>query len=686
MNVFFEEDGSFKIASIMTETQGSMQIESASGKRSKIKTNNVLLRVELPLAGFMDAANKEAETLEIDFLWECCSGGDFEQEFCFEDFAKEYYGRNPTPIEAAAIVIKLHSAPVYFNRKGKGRYKAAPAEILKAALAGLEKKRLLAEKMAGFVVQLKLHQMPDELKQKLDMLLYEPDKNAMEYKVLDAAANELHLSHLKLLQACGAIPSAHDFHLGAFLREYFAKGTDFIGLDFNAEEIAEVLADLHLADTEAFSIDDSTTTEIDDAFSIKRLSDDITQVGIHIAAPALGIAVDSALDKEVMQRLSTVYMPGNKITMLPESAIRPFSLDAGKIKPVLSLYLHVAVNADGDFTVTQRDTKVELIKIADNLRHDTLEPFFNETTLEADSGHPYWEKLLFLFHLAESLEKVRGKYDPTKPAQIDHNFYVKDGIVSIVGRRRGSPMDKLVAELMIEANNQWGALLAAHDIPGLYRAQTGGKVFMTTKAEPHQGLGVAQYAWSTSPLRRAVDLINQRQLISVVQNLAPEYPKNSEALTMHMRNFEQTHKNYNEFQTRMERYWCLQYMIQEDIKESLATVWRENLVWLDCVPYMTKVYGLPDLKPGTRVHLQVQEVDTLMMELRTKFLNVIDEPVASTSALPNMDLIESENGDIETLVETKCEIDNAKENNAEAIQESIHTAKTEDMVQESKVD
>ena len=144
MNVFFEEDGSFKIASIMTETQGSMQIESASGKRSKIKTNNVLLRVELPLAGFMDAANKEAETLEIDFLWECCSGGDFEQEFCFEDFAKEYYGRNPTPIEAAAIVIKLHSAPVYFNRKGKGRYKAAPAEILKAALAGLEKKAFIS--------------------------------------------------------------------------------------------------------------------------------------------------------------------------------------------------------------------------------------------------------------------------------------------------------------------------------------------------------------------------------------------------------------------------------------------------------------------------------------------------------------------------------------------------------------
>lgn len=657
MNVFFEEDGNFKIASIMTETQGSMQIESLSGKRSKIKTSNVLLRVEIPLTGFLESANTEAETLDIDFLWECCSGTDFEHEFGFEEFAQDYYGRKPTSIEAAAVAIKLHSAPVYFNRKGKGRYKAAPPEILKAALAGLEKKRLLAEKMAGFVIQLKAHQMPDELLQKLDMLLYEPDKNAMEYKVLDTAANELHLSHLKLLQICGAIPSAHDFHLGAFLREYFAKGADFNEDEFTGQISSELSAELPLADADAFSIDDSTTTEIDDAFSIKQLADGITRVGIHIAAPALGIAVDSPLDQVVMQRLSTVYMPGNKITMLPEVAIRPFSLDAGEIKPVLSLYLHVG----SDFTITQRDTKVELIKIADNLRHDTLEPFFNETTLEADSGHPYWAKLLFLFNLAESLEKARGKYDPTKPAQIDHNFYVTDGIVSIVGRRRGSPMDKLVAELMIEANNQWGALLAAHDVPGLYRAQTGGKVFMTTKAEPHQGLGVAQYAWSTSPLRRAVDLINQRQIISVVQNVEPDYPQNSEALTTHMRNFEQTYKAYSEFQTRMERYWCLQYMIQEEIKESQATVWRENLVWLDCVPYMTKVYGLPDLKPGTRVNLQVQEVDTLMMELRTKLLNVIDEPAALEAVLSDMALIDSENVevdmdvDIEVIAEANTE-------------------------------
>lgn len=608
----------------MSETGGAMQIESASGKRSKIKTNVVLLRFEAPLAGFMDAANAEAQTFDVDFLWECCAEPNFAGEFGAEDFANEYYGRKPMPIETAAIAIKLHSAPVYFNRKGKGRYKAAPAEILKAALAGLEKKRLLAEKMAGFVAQLKANTMPDELMQKLDMLLYEPDKNAFEYKTVDAAANDLHISHIKLLQACGAIPSAHDYHLGAFLRENFSKGTEFSAEAISTVAIDLQFEDLPLADAEAFSIDDSSTTEIDDAFSILQLADGITRVGIHIAAPALGIAVDSPLDVEVMQRLSTVYMPGEKITMMPEAAIRPFSLDAGQIKPVLSLYLYVNANLE----ITQRDSKVERIKMADNLRHDALEPFFNEETLSADSGHPYWAKLLYLFNLAESLEKARGKYDPTQPPKVDYNFYVENGIVRIVGRRRGAPMDKLVAELMIEANNQWGALLATHAVPGLYRAQMGGKVYMTTKAEPHQGLGVAQYAWSTSPLRRAVDLINQRQIMSVVQNTEPAYPTNSGALTTHMRNFEQTYKVYSDFQTRMERFWCLQYVIQEGLTAAHATVWRENLVRLDNPPYMTKVYGMPELKPGTRVNLQVQEVDTLMMELRTKFMGVLAEEAA----------------------------------------------------------
>ncbi len=606
MNVFYEEEGSFKVASVMSENPGSLQVEAISGKRSKIKSANVLLKFEGSLAGFMDQAQAAAETLEADFLWECCG----EPEFGFEELAKEYYGHAPSPVEAAATAISLHAAPMYFYRKGKGRYKAAPEENLKAALAAQERKRLQAEKVAEYVEQLKAHTLPPEFGSKLDMLFYEPDKNTLEWKALDEAVTATGLSHLKLLEACGAVPSAHDYHFGAFLREYFPAG-----VLFDAHEAIAVPENLDQAEAAAFSIDDATTTEIDDAFSVQVLENGNHRIGIHIAAPALGIAPGSEMDAIAMKRLSTVYMPGNKITMLPEAAIEPFSLHAGEWRPALSLYLEV----DPELAIVSSASRLEAVRIADNLRHDELEPHFNEENWQTPNEHPYWERLNLLHRLAESLEKARGKYDPNRAPQVDYNFYVENGLVRITERKRGAPMDKLVAELMIHANAHWGGMLAEHEIPGIYRAQQGGKVYMTVNAEPHQGLGVAQYAWSTSPLRRAVDLINQRQMLALLQGSEPAYSKNSDALTTAMREFDLVYNAYNEFQTRMERHWCLQYLIQQNVQEVVATVWRENLVRLEGIPYITKVPSLPELAPGTRVLLEVKRIDPLLMELDCRY-------------------------------------------------------------------
>lgn len=610
MNVFYEEAGQFKVASVKIENPGSLQVEALSGKRSKIKTANVLLRFEAPLSGFMEAAQAEAETLETDFLWECCGN----EEFGFEELAEDYYGRKPTPVEAAAVAICLHSAPVYFYRKGKGRYKAAPEETLKAAIAALERKRLLEEQMALWSEKLKSHQLPSEFTPKLEALLYAPDKNSPEWKTLDKTAAELNRPYVRLLADCGAIPSVHDFHLGAFLREYFPKGADFPAFEQPAAPEG-----LLQSDVEAFSIDDSTTTEIDDALSVEFSDDGYARVGIHIAAPATGILPESELDKVIRRRLSTVYMPGHKITMLPDEAIEPFSLNAGEWRPALSIYLKVAP----DLTVVERETRLEKIRVSDNLRLDALEPFFNENSWHEQNDHPYWRRLAYLFRLAEALEKARGKYDPNRPPQVDYNFYVENGIVRIVDRQRGSPLDKLVAEMMIEANVFWGGLLAQSQVPGIYRAQNDGKVYMTVRPEPHVGLGVQQYSWCTSPLRRAVDFVNQRQLIAVLQKSGQV--QSVDTLTDIMRQFDLTYNAYNEFQTRMERYWCLQFPIQENLEEVTATVWRENLVKLERIPYITKVYNLPELAPGSRVRLQIRRVDTLMMELDARFLRLESE-------------------------------------------------------------
>ena len=623
MNILYEEDGSFKVGSIMADNTTSLQVESLSGKRSKIKAANVMLRFTQPaLAEFMAQSEALAESIEVDFLWECCPP----DEFGSEQIAAEYFGHAPSSLEAAATLIRLHSAPIYFHKKGKGRYRAAPPDVLKAALAGAERKRQQLALQARYTEQLCRFELPSEFAEHLTQLLYKPDRNTLEVKALEAACAATHLSSAHLLHRCGALPSTHDFHLQKFLLEHFPGGTGFLPVELSAWD------ELPLARVNAFSIDDATTTEIDDAFSVEKLDNGNWRVGVHIAAPALGLPRDSSGDKVAAQRLSTVYMPGRKITMLPDSVVQAFTLCADRVCPALSMYNEL----DGEtLEVLGHESRVERIHIAANLRHDTLEPLFNEETLAAGKlDYPYAGELALLWKLAQKLEAERGKPSDNSTQQIDYNFHIEDDRVTISQRRRGSPIDKVVSELMILVNSEWGKHLAEHGFVGIYRTQQNGKVKMSTVAAPHQGLGVAQYMWSSSPLRRYVDMINQRQIIAMLRDGEPAYPKNDTALYAAIRDFDTMYTIYNEFQRHMERYWCLRWLQQEmgegtnEATRELvvtATVLRENLVRLDGIPLTFRAPSLPELPANTRVQLAIGDIDLLDLHVQTRFVGTLEE-------------------------------------------------------------
>lgn len=617
MNVLYEEDGSFKVGTILAETPANLQVEAPHGKRSKIKTNHVLLRFTQPAANeLLEQAQQMASELDTDFLWECCG----ESEFAFQDFAADYFGHPPNAIEASAIVLKLHQAPVYFHRKGKGQYKAAPAETLKAALAGLEKKRQQAELQAHYTESLVAGQCPDALLTQLPQLLYKPDRNQLITKALENACHQAGLTTVGLLRHCGVLTSSHDYHFNRFLFEVFPQGLEFPPLP------TPQLPELPCASVQAFSIDDSSTTEIDDAFSLARTAQGDWQVGIHIAAPALCCEPDSALLALASQRLSTVYMPGQKITMLPPAWVETFTLAAGRYCPALSLY--VTVSDDETRQVLAHETRLEQVYIAKNLRIDTLEPFFNENSAPEGGGtadYPYKTELVWLWQWANCLEQNRGKADPQRAPQWDYNFSIHDDRVCITPRKRGAPIDKLVSELMIFANSTWGGVLKDADIAGIYRSQNNGKVKMNTTPLPHQGLGVAQYAWTSSPLRRYVDLVNQRQLLAWVRQEEPLFAANSPALFEGIRNFDSAYDTYNEFQRQMERYWCLRWITQENLQQTTARVLKENWVRFEQLPLVVRVSSLPaDCLPGSIVSLAIEQVDDWDMTVECRFLNRLD--------------------------------------------------------------
>ena len=626
MYLLYEEDGGFKAGTIITDNDSSLQVDSQHGKRVKVKAITVMLRFDAPTpTEFMDAAHAVRDDADTDFLWEVAGS----EEFGFADLAREYFGHAPTPPEAAGILMRLHEAPMHFYKKGRGRYKPAPPESLAAAKAGVERKKREAEQLTHYVAELTAFRLPPELTDHLDMLLYAPDKNRLEWKAVDDACKAAGLTPVKLLDRCGAIPSSHDYHLGAFLREHFPRGTGF----GDAHELPDPPT-LPLADVRAFSMDDAATTEIDDAFSVTPLDNGNWRVGIHIAVPALGIPPGSALDEIAARRLSTVYYPGGKITMLPDGAIHHYTLGETHTCPALSMYVEVS---NGDWKVLSQETRLEQVHIAANLRHETLEAHFHTGSIADDSvDYPFKRELDLLWHFSGALEAARGKTpDPNLPQRPDYNFKVENDRVSITDRARGNPIDRVVSELMIYANSEWGRWLAETDTMALYRTQQNGKVKMSTKPAPHVGLGVAQYTWASSPLRRYVDLVNQRQLVALAQGVEPPYAPKSEVLYIALRDFELAYDAYNDFQRRMERYWCLRWFTQENITDINAAVIKENLVRLDGLPFVTRVPSLPELPPGSRVNLAVDGVDLFDVELLCTFRQRIDvAPAADEPVTP----------------------------------------------------
>jgi len=599
VHLLYEEDGEFRVGTVLAQAPASFQVETPHGRRAKIKAANVLLHFERPAAAeLLAAAQAYAAGLDSDFLWQCCGSA----EFGFADLAREYVGREPSPGEAAGVLLKLHSAPIYFHRRGRGRYQAAPAETLRLALAAAEKKQRVAAQIADWAARLARCECPPEIERLKDELLYAPDRNKPETKAFEQACAQAGLSGARLLERCGKLPDSHAYHLNRFLFEFYPRGTAF-----PPHPPLAVPADLPLAPVEAFSLDDVGTTEIDDAFSLVRISEDEWRVGIHIAAPALAFAPGSPLDVIARERLSTAYMPGLKFTMLPDDAVAACSLDAGTERAVLSLYVNVSA---GDYAVRGRHSRLERMRIGANLRHPQIQALDAAFESGTEAGLPHEAELRTLWRVAEALERRRGK-PSVNPLVPDYVFRVEQGRVRIEPRRRGAPLDKLVAELMILANSAWGELLAERDVAALYRVQSSGKVRMSVHAEAHDGLGVACYAWMTSPLRRYVDLVNQWQLAAALAGRKPPFARTSESLLAALRAFEVTYARYAEHQRTMEDYWCLRWLQQEGVAEVAALVLRENVVRIEGLPLTVRVPSLPAFDPGMRVRLGIGAVDLL---------------------------------------------------------------------------
>ncbi len=645
MFVLFEEGGKFFAGRVLSEAETSVQLELDSGKRVKLKSALALLKFDKPAPADLIAQSAAlAQTMDVNLAWEFAPEG----EFAFADLAHEYFSAQATATELAASLMCMFNAPHYFRRAGKGRFKKAAADVVQQALAAIEKKKAIAQQISTWAQDLAGGMCPDSVRQQLYKILFKPDKNAPEYKAVVDASRATHMAPLDLLQKAGAIGSAYQFHWQRFLFDQFPKGVGFAALDAPA-----IQDELPLAQVKAFSIDDSSTTEIDDALSVQGLGTGEVTVGIHIAAPALAINAQGAIDKVARSRMSTVYMPGNKVTMLPDAVVQAYTLAEGRACPAVSLYV---VFDEATLELKSSMTKLERVPIDANLRHDVLDAVVTEASL---TDPDYWsknpnkpayymrEQLSFLYrlacHLKAAREVVRGK--PENFNRPDYNFSVAHKgqelqghePVSITVRKRGAPLDLMVAETMILANSTWGQWMASLGVPGIYRSQAsmapGVKVRMGTKALPHAGIGVPSYAWSTSPLRRYTDMVNQWQIIACARYgktaalAAPFKPKDAELFGI-ISSFDAAYSAYHAFQNGMERYWTLQYVQQQGITEITGQVFKEGMVRADDIPLVLPVLGTNNLPRGSRVRVKLGNMDEITLDIHGTLLERLDEELA----------------------------------------------------------
>jgi exoribonuclease-2 len=653
MFVLFEEAGKYLGGRVLSEAEASAQVELESGKRVKVKGANIVLRFEKPApAELLAEARTIAAGMDLDLAWEFAPEG----EFTFAELAVDYFQAHPTLAQQAAALLALFEAPHYFRRAGKGRFKKAPAEIVQQALAAIEKKKAVQAQIDEWSAQLAQGVCPAPVREQLFKILFRPDKNAPEYKAVVEAARATQRPPLELLKGAGAIDSPYQFHWRRFLFENFPKGTSFPALQAPA-----ITDELPLAEVQAFSIDDSQTTEIDDALSVAGLGSGIVRVGIHIAAPGLALVPGSPIDQVARARMSTVYMPGHKITMLPDDVVEAYTLQEGRDCPAVSLY---ASFDEATLELKSTETKLERVPIVANLRHDQLDGVVTQAWLEdasVDSENtPEVAKrarapLSLLFRLAKQLkaqrEVVRGK--PESFNRPDYNFRLigNEGEpagneqVQISTRQRGAPLDLIVSEAMILANSSWGGWLGELGVPGLYRSQAslapGIKVRMGTRALPHAGLGVKSYAWSTSPLRRYTDLVNQWQIIAAARHgktaalAAPFKPKDADLFSI-LSGFDAAYAAYNAHQGGMERFWTLKYLQQQGIAELDATLIKDvgngALVRADTLPLVFQVTGTQGLMRGARVRVRLGEIDEIALDVHGTVIERLDAAPAEAAA------------------------------------------------------
>lgn len=510
----FEERGQARLARIVSLSE---RVARFDGNRKLPLTH--VWAMGLPPAddGFLAAVSARAEQLSADALWRCADG----KTLTLNELAAQWATTVGAADDGAMTVAVLQCVlanPIYFMRNRQKRITPRAADLVARAL---ESQRLRAAANAAqddIVAELQSGgAAPAAVLAKMEMLLYAPDKNDIVYQALKRFLRSDGNAFVAYFLKKGALGDMRDYWRRKFLEKWAAAPAD--------ADFAAAAADWAVADAaqtaRVFSIDDAGTIEVDDAFSVARLADGRVRIGVHIAAPAATAGEEVA--RMARARMTSVYFPDEKFTMLPAAVIDACSLRLGELRPALSLYFYVS---DGKWSAGE--TVAERVALTAQLTPAMVAAGEAERAVMRD-----FDTICACCNTAETL------------AGTDYFDFKVTANPPAVLRRERDETAVAVEYLMRRCNEVWGAKIAEARLGGFYRADGMTRIYPPRRHKP--------YAWLTSPLRRYIDLQNQRVLLAAL-GLAARPADDWRAAAA---DFERQYGWAKRCQQIMERHWGL---------------------------------------------------------------------------------------------------------------------------------
>lgn len=480
----------------------------------------------------LEDAREKAGALEFGLLWKSARG-----EACgLGLLARRLTGSDSPAARLLALFAYLNERPM-FECDPAGTFRPVGGDVAERIIRGRAKREEQAREDAEILRRMAAGDLSMIGPGDLDSVLF--TKELRLRHLLDRHCREAGVGREELLLRHGLLESELDYH-----RRWVVH---HLGLSEPAVPPAasSVFPDLPENGADApRTLDRAGTSEIDDALSFSRPGEGRIAVCAHVCMPSLGMPHGSDLDLHARRRMSTVYLPHEKFTMLPRDAYGAYSLLEGERRPVVTVRAEIAL-ASGEVKVSR--PRAETVRIRAN-------HFFGDVADDGDLEAMGFPDAGICNEITAALRRRREGRENAQRTR--RTLFVADPSDIRITIATSGVAEELVAEMMILANSMLSALARERGIPIIYRVKGGSAL----SPKRHTDIGLPSYGWFTSPLRRYTDLVNLRQALGVLGVPGADAPVGKDELRPIMEEFDRKYPQAQQAQRQLERYWVLRHL------------------------------------------------------------------------------------------------------------------------------